>query len=396
MANYGTSDVAVSGRYNVWVPNRTQGAFVSFDSAAEAQASVRANQMGIVLNPAGQLDPALQVWSMWSNYRPHFPPVPVVLNPSGGTPVASSPGAAGINTSPTPPAPTQQMTPGKENVWLPPQIMGLSAPSFPAGAYLAFDTAAEAQAYATARGAVMVDAQGNMSTVQPWPYAVAYKNDVRNPMLTPALTPGQFNVWFPPAYLGSLRLTDTSRFAQHGAFLSFNSAQEAQEHVASRGLGVVYDPQGNIDAVQVWSGAGAFKAVWPPPSPVNDKTPTTEGTADIIGVYGRSTSAGAQMVVRTHNKLLNETLSYQLYVLVNGTEMKVKDLGTATMTSDSYMLDATFDIDYAEVTKLVSAFSPGTTVGKGTVFGVRVQWPSGHDQGAGASGGQGAHRLAAP
>lgn len=237
MANYGPSNTFVAGRFNVWIPNRTQGAFVSFDTASEAQNDVRGHQIGVVLNPAGQLDPSLQVWSQWSQYQSSFS-APVVLNPSPGSPVASPGATAGINTVPSPAA-----------SWL---------PAFPAGA----------------------------------------------------------------------------------------------------------------------------------------QSPIVNSQADILGVYARAIPGGAELVVRTHNQKLNETLTYELYVPVPGSEVKVKNLGTQAMPAGSYVCDAFFTLDYAELSKGLAAI--GAQVGPGTKLAVRVMWPGGHDQGALGAGGRGAHTVSAP
>ena len=101
-------------------------------------------------------------------------------------------------------------------------------------------------------------------------------------------------------------------------------------------------------------------------------------------------------MIRTHNQHLGETLAYALYVEMNGTEVKVKDLGTKVMAGNSYVLDASFDLSYAALTTLVAGVTPGMKVGPGTGLAVWVSWPGGHDQGAGGAGGRGAHRLTAP
>src|SRR5688572_6772042 len=95
MANHGPSASFVSGRFNVWLPNRNQ--YVSFDTLREAKADVQSHKMGVILNPKGQVDPGAQAWSGWTQYRSKFP---VALNAShAGSTAAHASHAARANAT---------------------------------------------------------------------------------------------------------------------------------------------------------------------------------------------------------------------------------------------------------------------------------------------------------
>lgn len=376
----------VAGKFNVWFPQPALpqvgvvatgpfnvGAFLPFDTLQEAQDHVKLRgSVGAILNTQGTLDPAHQTWGTYTAFANQL---------------------SNLNL-------TAQPTSGKYNVWFPPAAfayIGLGNAGFPNGAYLPFDSAADAQAHVRSRGSVgvILDTQGGLDPAQIWPSANTYGTQLYNAKLEKTRPDGMFSVWFPQSILTSIGIGDISPFPQ-GAYLRFNTLQEAQDHAKLRNMGVVYDPAGKYDPqAQVWGGVSAYApAVWPPPPPVNDQAPI--GTADIIGMYGEATPTGAKIVVRTHNQQMNETLSYELFVVINGSDMKVLDLGKRSMTPGSYVLDAPFDIDYAQLTNIVSAVQPGVAVSRGTPLAVRVRWPSGHDQGAANAGGRGAHRMPAP
>ena len=111
MAAYGASSAFVSGRFNIWVPNRPQNAYLSFDTLQEAQADVQA-KAGVIINPSAQVDPSVQAWAGWSQFQTALPQGTVVLTPTAapGTPVVAP--QAQNNPVAAPVA-------GKYNVWVP-------------------------------------------------------------------------------------------------------------------------------------------------------------------------------------------------------------------------------------------------------------------------------------
>jgi hypothetical protein len=66
-------------------------------------------------------------------------------------------------------------------------------------------------------------------------------------------------VWFPQAVLGNIGVADTKPFTD-GAYMAFSTAAEAQAHAKARGMGVILDAAGNVDATQPWGLAGRFLA----------------------------------------------------------------------------------------------------------------------------------------
>ena len=130
---------------------------------------------------------------------------------------------------------------------------------YPNGGWLAFDSSADAQVEATRRQVgVVVDANGRAEAKQPWSSAHQMGAQLENPRFTTQVTPGKHNVWFPPDYASSTGSTDP-KFTNGGAFLAFDSAADAQEHVKARGgWGVILDPASKLDATQPWKEAGRY------------------------------------------------------------------------------------------------------------------------------------------
>src|SRR3954447_17740443 len=96
MSAYGPSNAFVPGRFNIWLPNQAQNAYLSFDTAAEAQAAQTQSSSGVILDQSGKADPNLQAWSGWTTFQAQVPQVavPVVLStPQGTTPVTPRPNA---------------------------------------------------------------------------------------------------------------------------------------------------------------------------------------------------------------------------------------------------------------------------------------------------------------
>ena len=93
MAAYGASNAFAPGRFNIWLPNRPQNAYLSFDTLPEAQADAQAKQ-GVIMNPSAQVDPSVQAWAGWSQFQTALPQGTVVLNPTAapGTPVGGPAG----------------------------------------------------------------------------------------------------------------------------------------------------------------------------------------------------------------------------------------------------------------------------------------------------------------
>ncbi len=279
MANYGPSNSFVSGRFNVWIPNRTQNAFVSFDTAAEAQADVRSHQMGVVLTPQGQVDPNLQAWAGWTGFQAQIPRVGPNLNPStpASAPVTGSPGSTPINATQTaapaapaapPPAATAPIK-GQYSVfiplqWQPSAQINNTGKQFDQGAYLNFATQAEAQNYARTRGfGVILDGNGAVDAVQPWNQAATFAPQAHNHRLETTRTSGKFEVWFPGTVATSLGVGNPQKFSA-GAFLAFDTEAEATIEAQRRRFGIVLTPTGSYAASQPWgTGANNYWAASP-------------------------------------------------------------------------------------------------------------------------------------
>jgi hypothetical protein len=262
MASYGPSNAFVPGRFNVWLPNAASNAYLSFDTAAEAQAAQTSRSSGVILDPAGKVDARLQAWSGWTTFQAQIPRVaaPVVLTTPGGTAGATTrPGAPPvIATVPATPAPSASPVGGQYNVYVPAGFFssaGLTpSPATPsAGAFLAFSTAADAQAFATAKGVgVLVEPDGNLSAAQPWSMWGSYGVQIEAFRVADKPAAGKFHLWVPPMYVGSMGLPNAAPFLTTGAYLSFDTAADAQASVARRGLGVVLTPSGGLNPIQPW------------------------------------------------------------------------------------------------------------------------------------------------
>ncbi len=372
LSNFKLEAKPAAGTFNVWFPQQflpgigvdanafQSGAYLSFASAAEAQAEVNARGQGVILDAAGALD-ATQPWGQAASYAAQLANKDLISSPPSG----------------------------KFAVWFPYSqltTVGVAPGAFPTGAWLPFNTEADAQAHVAARGTgVVLDQAGALSATQPWSSATQFAGQLKNPQLKATKVAGQFNVWFPPDTLGTVGV-DPMAF-QNGAYAGFKTLAEAQAEATARGVGVIYDDKGNYDSsAQTWANATLYVPVWPPPTVTGDTAPIAGGTADILGVYGEPTPTGSHIVIRTHNALLNETLTYALYTTINGTLLKIKDLGTKAMTPSSYVLDADFNLDYAELSKVLQQGGAPLSIGKGAKLSVMVTWPSGHNQGSGQGG----------
>ncbi|MGQ0506172.1 MAG: hypothetical protein ACT4TC_12735 [Myxococcaceae bacterium] len=380
---------ATANKFNVWVPGayaynlgvddptpyENSGAFLSFDTEQAARDHAKQRTFGVVLDPNGKAT-ATQPWSQAMSF---------VLQLTNAQLVTQAPA-------------------NKPSVWFPGNYLtsiGINNPAaFPNGAYLPLSTVQEAIDHAKARGmGVVLDSQGKPDATQPWSYAKTAILQLTNAQLTPSITANKYNVWFPQQWLSTIGVTDYTKFPL-GAYLPFNSLQEAQDHVTQRAVGVIYDTAGKYDVNgQKWDQAATYgpppALTWPPPTPTNPDQPYSGGVADILKIYGQAKQGGCQIAIRTHGMQMNETMQYELFANVGGSEMKIKNLGSSSMAPTGYVHDAIFDLDYTELSNTLSLIAPGTTVGPDTPLAVRVAWPaSGHDQGVN-SGGAGNHRFIA-
>jgi hypothetical protein len=238
------------GKFAVWFPQAylgnlgttntapfNTGAYLAFDSLADAQAHARARSFGVVLDDKGNFDPAAQTWNQAVQLQPQL------LNSTA----------------------TAKATAGKYNVWFPQNqlaTMGFNAANYNGGAFIAFASQADAQAHVRARGnqGVILDANGAYDTTQLWGYAPQFVAQLTNAQLTPSRTAGQYAVWFPQQYLANIGVTTPQNF-NGGGFLSFATQAEAQAHVRARGnVGVILDTNGSVDATQLWPSANQFGA----------------------------------------------------------------------------------------------------------------------------------------
>ena len=190
---------------------------------------------GVVLDPKGAVD-ATQPWDQVDAYKLQL----------GNAKLVAQPPASAFS------------------VWFPAtQLSGLGlidASKFPDGAYLPFATAADAQAEVKARGSGLVlDAKGNVDATQPWDQAASAGAMRLNGRLTPERVDGRPSVWFPADVLWSLGIADVTKLAK-GAWLSFATEAEAQEHEKARGFGVVLDAKGAALPKQAWDQAGPYVA----------------------------------------------------------------------------------------------------------------------------------------
>ncbi len=237
------------GAYSVWFPQQylwnlgitdpapfPNGAYMSFATAAEAQAHVTARSSGVILDAAGKAD-ATQLWANASQFAAQLLNVDLAAAPKAG----------------------------KFNVWFPAAMLGSLGMTPPkefqtTGAYLAFDTEAEAQAHVNARTlGVVTDGKGEPLATQPWSWAGIYSSQRLNGQLKDKPVDGQFNVWFPANYVGSLGVANPAAFP-NGAWIAFKTEAEAQAHSAARTFGVVMDGKGDATAKQTWGQAGQFLA----------------------------------------------------------------------------------------------------------------------------------------
>ncbi len=361
-----------SGQVSVWFPQAALnavgveansfpiGAYLAFNSAAEAQAEVTKRSAGVVLDANGALD-ATQPWPQAAQYA-------VQLE-----------------------NPRLTATPPKDavSVWFPYQqlqTVGVARAAFPTGAYLTFPTEADAEAHVTARGVgVVLNKKGDVATKQPWAQAAGVEVQLSNRDFTASRTDGEFSVWFPPDTLNNVG-ADAVAFPS-GAYLAFKTLAEAKAHAKKRGSGVILDAKGAYHAKeQTWANASTYVPAWPPPKTTKGDKPITGGTADILGVWNEPTAKGSHVVIRTHGAILDETMSYDLYTTINGTLVKIKELGTKTMTPGSYVLDADFELDYAELSSILQQSGASLSIGRGSKLSVMVNWPSGHNQGSGQGG----------
>jgi hypothetical protein len=237
------------GKFSVWFPQQyvpslgttntsgfNAGAYLAFDTLADAQAHARARNMGVVLNDQGGYDQTQQTWAYAAQMQTQL-----------------------LNAEAKP-----QRINGKYNVWFPQQYLGnvgMNPAGFNGGAYIAFNSAAEAQAHARARGlGVILDDKGAVDGTQTWPQATQFVAQLTNAQLTAQRTKGQYAVWFPQQYLGNIGVSTPANFPG-GAFLSFPTQAEAQNHVKARGnVGVILDDKGNPDATQLWTYANQMVA----------------------------------------------------------------------------------------------------------------------------------------
>ena len=182
-------------QYNVWFPashvsalgvaNATPfqsgGAYLSYPTLAEAVEHVKQRTYGLVLNPKGDVA-ANQPWALSSTSYNELPGVNARLS--------------------------AKPTAGKHHVWFPTgylsSISVQNTGQYPSGAWLAFDSSADAQVEATRRQmGVVVDPKGKAEAKQPWPNAPQLGAQLENPRFTTQATPGKHNVWFPPQYVSS-------------------------------------------------------------------------------------------------------------------------------------------------------------------------------------------------
>jgi hypothetical protein len=268
VAAYGASNAFVSGRFNVWVPGQTQ--YLSFDTAAEAQAEVRKQTSGVVINPAGQVDPALQAWTGWTGFTNQLPGLkPVVLSPPSAPGVspaspAERPGAAPvIPVVARVPKATAQAKAGDINVFIPAPYLDQTgvantARALDAGAFFAFASLNEAKDFVAQKGVgVVLDGAGKMDAAsQGWKYWETYAPDEENTRLAHAPAPGKFALWFPADKLTTMGVPKASRFSK-GAYLSFDSEAEAIASAKRRQFGLVMTPTFQLSATQPWAQANA-------------------------------------------------------------------------------------------------------------------------------------------
>lgn len=231
-----------AGHYAVWFPvsalaglgligpteHFVDGAYLSFDDEAQAQAHAQARRLGVVLDPKGK-PTATQSW-----YQ------------------AAQVAAQLLNGELTP-----QRTEGRPSVWLPPTELKTAGvrdeARFPFGAYVAFDSEKQALAHATAREeAVVLLADGTVAAKQAPTFSPSYALQyVDNPRLEAQRTQGKWAVWFSPSSLRGIGVT-TPALYPNGAYLSFSTQEAAVKHVEARTCGVVLDKQGEPAKKQPW------------------------------------------------------------------------------------------------------------------------------------------------
>ena len=379
------------GKVSVWFPQQyvpslgvgnatsyKSGAYLEFASVAEAQAHVKARTFGVVLDASGQPD-ATQPWGQASQMTAQL-----------------------MNDKLTA---TRQA--GKHAVWFPGYDHGERRRRRPDAVRRGWlhrvrhrRRGSGARHAAAARRRSQPD--GQLDVTQPWNQATQYGLELTNVHLKDNAGAEQVQRLVPATVPGQIGVNSTTAF-NDGAYLAFDTLQDAKTHCAGAWARRHLRRQGQVRPLgtdlgnrpEVPAGGGDLAAAAPCRRTRTTRFPRAPPISS-ASTPTRRTAGKLQIVVRTHNMQLNETLKYELYATVAGSDMKIKDLGSKSMAPGSYVFDATFDIDLKDIENTLSIVKPGTKVTSGAPFAIRVQWPTGHDQGAVGAGGRGAHKFAVP
>jgi hypothetical protein len=293
--------------------------------------------------------------------------------------------------------------PGKFAVWFPMQYLGsigVSTPqSFPGGAYLSFNTLAEAQAHAQQRGnvGVLIDPDGSFDAAQVWPAAGQFAAQRLNSQIQPQLTAGKWNVWFPAAIFPNLGFAGGPSF-QGGGYLAFNSQQEALDHVKQRGnIGVTVDDQGRIGSTQVWPQAFQYTAQNPnlkpaPPSGwINGPNPAdaatiaqlggpTEGSVAVMSTT--PTKTGADVVVHVGWNG-NPPPAFHVFIgaQLNGSWLPIYSIPDNNTLPSSGWSQFTLHLDYAAMEAYLKGVNPSLGVQPNMNAAIGITFGNGHRTG---------------
>ena len=184
--------------------------------------------------------------------------------------------------------------------------------------------------------------------------------------------------------------------------IQYSTQQEAAQDIATAAArfggqgGQLYAP-GAVPATAWSKGLTSFTPTGPvPPARQGSVTTNVQGV-DIGTPYGvgapseRGTlkvmsatpePGGALVTVHSQHVMLDDTLTLNLHVMVNGRTYEIKTLGTRLPTQGSHQPEFGVHLNYGEINELLQARGLGQLqVGPGTQFALGGVWPTLHEWG---------------
>ncbi len=111
---------------------------------------------------------------------------------------------------------------------------------------------------------------------------------------------------------------------------------------------------------------------------------------DISGISAKKVRGGFEVKVDTVHVMPGDNVTYELYAQISGTWLFLTTLGVKVpVPKGKYRSSQEFTVSYADLNKALKdqGAASNLKIAAGAPLGIRVQFASGHDQGANGAGG---------